>query len=172
MKDRSTERIHTDRLYLREITIEDTAAIYNIVKEHEVGKWLAASKGLSYEETEDYVKKLVEHWNQHQFGVWVVVNQLSEEIIGHCGLRFIEDTQDIEIMYLLNKNHWGKGYASEAAQAAIDFSNHTLNVNQLVARVRVMNGKSIKTLTSLGFHFVEERNYNGRVLSFYKKVLV
>ncbi|MGD7043190.1 GNAT family N-acetyltransferase [Jeotgalibacillus proteolyticus] len=171
MNESSNERIYTDRLYLRKITFEDTADIYKIVKEHEVGKWLAASKGLSFEETEEYVRKLVEHWNQHQFGVWVVVNQSSVEIIGHCGLRFIEDTQDIEIMYLLSKNHWGRGYASEAARAAIDFANHTLNVNQVAARVRVMNEKSIKTLTSLGFHFIEERNYNGRVLSFYEKVL-
>ena len=91
-----------------------------IVKKDEVGKWLASSKGMTKEETKIYVEKFVNHWNQYGFGVWAILDNVTKKIIGHCGLRYIDEKEeDIEIMYLLDPECWGKGYATEAANASI-----------------------------------------------------
>jgi len=151
--------------------IEDSNRIYEIVKHNEVGKWLAASKSMSYVETEQYVEKFVTHWKKEGFGIWVVINRLTDKVIGHCGLRYIDNTKDIELIYLLGKDDWGKGYATEAGQAVLDYGSQELKITQFHARVRINNHQSKHVLKKLGFEWINDRNYNGRCLSYYIKNL-
>ena len=90
--------IHTKRLFMRKPIIEDVDQFYSIVKEEAVGKWLAKSKGMSKEEAKDYIMQLISHWEQYGFGVWLIVNRNTGELLGHCGLRKIDATGEIEIM--------------------------------------------------------------------------
>ena len=48
--------------------------------------------------------QLISHWEQYGFGVWLLVNRNTGELLGHCGLRKIDETGEIEIMYLLDPN--------------------------------------------------------------------
>ncbi|WP_338259783.1 GNAT family N-acetyltransferase, partial [Bacillus anthracis] len=114
--------IHTKRLFMRKPLIEDVEQFYSILKEEAIGKWLAKSSGMSKEEAKDYVIQLISHWEQYDFGVWLLVNRNTGELLGHCGLRKIDETGEIEIMYLLDPEYWGNGYASEAAKASIQYA--------------------------------------------------
>ena len=50
--------------------------------------------------------QLISHWEQYGFGVWLLVNRNTGELLGHCGLRKIDETGEIEIMYLLDPEYW------------------------------------------------------------------
>lgn len=72
---------------------------------------------MTKEEAKIYVEKFVDHWNLYGFGVWAVLNKCTGEIIGHCGLRYVDQKEEeVEIMYLLDPASWGSGYATEAAK--------------------------------------------------------
>lgn len=94
--------MNTKRLYMRKPSLEDIDDFYQIVKKSEVGKWLAISRGMSLEETEQYIRKFIDHWDKNAFGVWLIFNHITEEMMGHCGLRYIAGTKEVEIMYLLD----------------------------------------------------------------------
>ena len=79
---------------------------------------------------------------QYGFGVWLLVNRNTGELLGHCGLRKIDETGEIEIMYLLDPEYWGNGYASEAAKASIQYAKEMMNVKRIIARVKVANENS------------------------------
>ncbi|WP_049119516.1 GNAT family N-acetyltransferase, partial [Bacillus cereus] len=73
-------------------------------------------------------------------------NSKTGKLLGHCGLRTVEETGEIEIMYLLDPEHWRNGYALEAAEASIKYAIETLNVTRIIARVKVANESSKKLL--------------------------
>ena len=160
--------IHTKRLLMRKPLIEDIDQFYSILKEEAVGKWLAKSRGMSKGEAKDYIIQLISHWEQYDFGVWLLVNRNTGELLGHCGLRKIDETGEIEIMYLLDPEHWRNGYALEAAEASIKYAIETLNVTRIIARVKVANESSKKLLRKLGFIYTHEVDHSGRLLSYFE----
>jgi ribosomal-protein-alanine N-acetyltransferase len=160
--------IRIKRIFMRKFTKEDINEFYEIVKKQEVGEWLGIGKGMSFEEAEGYVNKIIKHWTIHNFGVWAVTNESNKEIIGHCGLRYIDDTDDIEIIYLLDPKFWGKGLATEAGNVAVQYAFNSLKVDKLLARVRTNNSKSKNVINKLGFRFIGDREYDGRPLSYYE----
>ncbi|EJS45436.1 hypothetical protein ICE_05618 [Bacillus cereus BAG1X1-2] len=161
--------ITTDRLYLRKISLEDIDDIYSIVKKDMVGTWLAASRGMTKEETKVYVEKFIDHWNQYGFGVWAVLNKCTGEIIGHCGLRYVDQKEEeVEIMYLLDPEFWGRGYATEAAIASIQYATNSMEIKKLIARIKITNDKSKKVLETLGFQYTYDKDYQGKRLSHYE----
>lgn len=164
----SIEKIITDRLIMRKLTKDDIPAFYEIVKKNEVGKWLGIGKGMSFNEAEQYVNNFIKHWKSNEFGVWGLINKSDEKIMGHCGLRYIDNTEDIEIIYLLDPNYWGKGYATEAGNIAVELAFNTLKVKKLVARVRTNNSKSKKVIDKLGFTFIGDKEHDNRTLSYYE----
>lgn len=163
------QTIITERLYMRKLSLEDIDDMYGIVKKNAVGKWLAASKGMTKEETKIYVEKFANHWNQYGFGVWAVFNTCTGDMIGHCGLRYVDQqTKDVEIMYLLDPECWGRGYATEAAKASIQYATHSMKMKKLMARIKMTNDKSKKVLETLGFQFLYDKNDHGKQLSYYE----
>ncbi|PEY37557.1 GNAT family N-acetyltransferase [Bacillus cereus] len=160
--------IRTERLFMRKPILEDIDAFYQIVKNDEVGRWLAVSREMSKEETKQYVGKIIEHWNVNGFGVWFLFHKTTEELIGHCGLRYMDGTEDVEIMYLLDPKFWRNGYATEAAHASIQYAFHDLKVQKLTARIRITNEKSKNVLEKVGFTYTHDVNYDGRQLSYYE----
>ncbi|OJD53487.1 acetyltransferase [Bacillus sp. 4048] len=160
--------IHTKRLFMRKPIIEDVDQFYSILKEEVVGKWLAKSRGMSKEETNDYIRKLILHWEQHNFGVWLLFNSETGKLLGHCGLRKVDETGEIEIMYLLDPEYWGNRYASEAAEASIQYAKETMNVKRIIARVKVVNENSKKLLRKLGFTYTHDVDHSGRLLSYFE----
>lgn len=166
--ENSQLNINTQRILMRKPSTKDIKEFYEILKKNDVGQWLGIGKGMSFKEAEQYVNQIIKHWKQHNFGVWALINQSTEEMMGHCGLRYIDDTKDIEIIYLLDPKFWGNGYATEAGNAAKQFASNYLNIQNLIARVRTNNSKSKKVIDKLGFKFICDRDYNGRSLSYYK----
>ncbi|MGH0777677.1 GNAT family N-acetyltransferase [Bacillus cereus] len=160
--------IHTKRLFMRKPLIEDVEQFYSILKEEVVGKWLAKSRVMSKGEAKDYIIQLISHWEQYDFGVWLLVNRNTGKLLGHCGLRKIDETGEIEIMYLLDPEYWGNGYASEAAKASIQYAKEMMNEKRIIARVKVENENSKKLLRNLGFTYTHDVNHSGRLLSYFE----
>jgi ribosomal-protein-alanine N-acetyltransferase len=163
-----TEEISTERIFMRKFKKEDMDEFYEIVKKHEVGEWLGLGKGMSFEESEDYINRIIKHWTLHNFGVWAVTHKSNKEILGHCGLRYINNTEDIEIIYLLDPVFWRKGIATEAGNAAVQYAFNILKIDKLLARIRPNNNRSKNVINKIGFKFIGDRKYDDRILSYYE----
>jgi [ribosomal protein S5]-alanine N-acetyltransferase len=162
------EEINTDRVSLRKFNKGDAEEFYEIVKKHEVGEWLGLGKGMTFNESENYLNMILHHWSKHNFGVWAVINKFSKDMMGHCGLRYMTDTNDVELIYLLDPKFWGQGIATEAGEAVVQYAFHSLNVDTLYTRVRINNSRSKNVIKKLGFTFIENKELDGRILSHYK----
>lgn len=96
------------------------------------------------------VEVMVAHWRTHGFGMWVVEDKATGAFGGECGLRWVEDGSEVELSYGLYPRYRGRGLATEAARAALDFGADTLGLERIVAFSRGDNRVSHHVLEKLG----------------------
>ena len=95
-----------------------------------------------------------DHWRQHGFGQWVVEIPGEASFIGVVGLARIayqaHFTPAVEIAWRLARAYWDKGYASEAARAALDYGFGELALAEIVAVTTPANLRSRRVMERLG----------------------
>jgi len=103
----------TPRLRFRRFTPNDLHALAAIRADADVMKYIGAGRPESIEEAQLVLNKLMAHWSRHGFGPWALVDKTDQNLIGWCGLKYLEQTADVEIAYGLAKCYWGNGLATE-----------------------------------------------------------
>lgn len=87
-----------------------------------VMKFLSNTRSL--EETKQFVEKTINRYEQHgyNFGLWATIYKPDNRFIGRCGIKPLDDKcSELEMAYLLAKEYWGIGLATEAAVAIQDY---------------------------------------------------
>ena len=96
----------------------------------------------------------------HKLQYWPVFLRGSGEFVGCCGLHpYNLEKQTFELGYHLCPEFWGKGFAMEAAQAAISYAFRTLGLSGIYAGHHPDNINSKRILENLGFHYIREELY-------------
>lgn len=150
-------RIETERLYLRPFDIEkDLAAYADIMGENEVGKWLPKGEGHTLEETERFMNYIIKHWEKYNYGIWAVVDKETGCLLGHCGLNFVKDLSETEVLYAFGKHARGKGYATEAANASLKYAFEGLDFDHIIALAKTLNKASINVIEKLGLKYIKD----------------
>ena len=85
--------------------------------------------------------------------VYAITKADNGAFLGCCGIEPHEDGRTVELGYWLGEPHWNQGYATEAAQSLTDMVFRTRDVDQIDARVRVMNIASRRVIQKCGFQF-------------------
>ena len=132
--------LSTDRLRLREITPADLPFLHRIFGDEECMRYYPGIK--TFDETESWFRRLAfDSYTNHGFGLWAVVDRKSGALLGDCGITLQETSAGLEpeIGYHLWRDHWGKGYAVEAATACRDHALQTLGLARIVSVVRPDN---------------------------------
>ncbi len=95
----------------------------------------------------------VRRWLESAWGVW---ERESGELVGDCSLSFDDGFQEWELSYGFRRNRWGRGYATEAADACVRHGFETLRLEKIVADVDPANTASAHVLEKLGFRLAGE----------------
>lgn len=117
-------RIETERLVLREFEPRDAPSV-TFYADPDVMRFIPRG-AWKREDVEDGFLRMVDHrhaqWQSVGFGMWAIELKRSGAVIGHCGLQRLENGDEIEVYYLLDKPYWNQGIATEAARAALAFA--------------------------------------------------
>ena len=134
--------LKTQRLILRQFTMEDTDALLPILGDSETMVYYPHP--FSRDEIEAFVRKQLTRYAESGHGKWAMLLKTTGELIGDCGLALqeVETSKCIEVGYNLHKNHWHNGYATEAARACIRFGFYKLCAKQVISMVRPENRPS------------------------------
>ncbi len=137
----------TERLLLRPVWNEDAAALTKAICDEAIVRNLAnAPWPYTMADARAFIA-IDHHERTPNFMIIRRTNGLSE-LIGSCGLAYYED--GIEIGYWIARQHWGLGYASEAARAVLEIA-HSLGHKQICAGYFADNPASGHVLRKLGF---------------------
>ena len=151
----------TDRLVLRGFTHQDVDALHDVLSERDVHRYFPRTDPPTREQVEIVIADQLAHWEKHQCGWWAVLLRENGKLIGWCGLQFLPEFDEIEVAYLVGKPYWGKGLATEAARAAVQFGFQSRALERIVALASVENGASQRVIQKLGMTLVEQLNIWG-----------
>ncbi len=100
------------------------------------------------EVSKEAFRNMLDHWHDHNFGVWAIRLKTSNEIIGFGGLsyRMYGDEEKLNLGYRFDKDSWGQGYATELALHSIEYCFRNLQEEKIFALVRPKHLASIKVL--------------------------
>jgi RimJ/RimL family protein N-acetyltransferase len=164
----SIPEIETARLRLRGFSPEDLDALCQVFGDPEVMKYISGGKPRTREATREGLLRSIEGWRKRGFGLWAVVEKASGRMVGYCGLTYLEDTPEIEVAYGLAQFAWGKGFASEAAWASLEFGFNELKLERIVAVVNPSNLASRRVLEKLGMKYTKNVRHYGADLMYYE----
>lgn len=149
--------IETERLLLRMIHADDLDHLAALLSDPDVVKYVGDGKPSGRDEAERALESIIRHWHTHGFGRWAVIEKHTGEFIGFGGLRSLFGTP--EVVYHLAKAHWGHGYATEVAQAALRFGFEVRGYDRIVAITKPPNTASIHVMDKLGMRFEKNARY-------------
>lgn len=152
IQDEPLTMIQTERLILRNWKDADLEAFAKINACPHVCEFFP--KRLTQEESDMLAGDLMIHFEEHGYGLFAVEIKETGDFIGFTGLN-IPDFEApfmpaVEIGWRLAYQHWGKGYATEAAQAAKEYAFNELGLRELVAFTVPQNIRSQRVMEKIG----------------------
>lgn len=155
--------VETDRLILRELTPEDFNDLYEISRQPAVAKFIDSgeNKETEFAKLTAYITYV---YGFYGFGLWGVFHRSAGKLIGRCGieLQTINDKTEIMLSYLLHRDYWGQGLASESCRAVFDYARNELDIHRIVAVIDKTNNRSLRTASRLGMTKEESIRYQDR----------
>jgi RimJ/RimL family protein N-acetyltransferase len=148
--------IETERLLLRPWRpAEDVDALSAVNADPAVMRWVTPNRPLRREETAEQVDRIVRHWDEHGFGLWAVTpRDDGAACIGFAGLAipsFLPAVLPaVEVGWRLAPEWWGRGLATEAAQASVRHGFEALGLRSIVSIIDGRNERSLRVAEKLG----------------------
>ncbi len=150
----------TDRLLHRAMTPDDAPLFYALNSHPDVMRYTGEPPLGSLEEARDALANYPD-FEREGFGRWGCVLKETGELIGFCGLKRLHDYGVVDVGFRFLPEHWGKGLATEACVASLDFGFNTLGLTSIAAFVLPENAASIRVLEKTGMRHVGSVNYDG-----------
>lgn len=149
-------QLETSRLILREMTDDDFTALHAILSDPETMQHYP--KPYDDAGVRRWINWCRDSYAKHGFGLWAVILKESGEFIGDCGISMqpIHGEWLPEIGYHIRKDHWRKGYASEAAAECIRYAFEQCGFPKVYSYMKHTNVASYSTAMKNGMSFVEE----------------
>ena len=147
-----TENIlETERLVLQRWTSADCDALFEILSDARVARFIADGKPFTREKTAEFLAWAEKYERENNFCRWKVIEKSSGNVIGSCGFANPAGSPEIELGFLFAPQSRGKGYATEIAAAATSYGFGKLGFRQIIAMTDLENAASHRVLEKIGF---------------------
>ncbi len=141
--------LETERLLLREFRESDADAYAEMLGDAEVMRFLGG-RPLPRAEAWRNMAMVIGHWHLRGYGFWAVEERASGEMVGRVGCWYPEGWPGLEVGRTLCRQFWGRGYATEAARASLEYAFTRLNQTHVISLIAPDNAASIRVAERLG----------------------
>ena len=153
--------LKTQHLSLRPLRPEDAQVLLRIYQTEGVLQYFPNPIPPPLEKVQKFIAGQEKHWIEHGYGNWGILPKGESQIIGWAGLQYLPELNETEVGYLLNRPYWGKGYATEAAHASLQFGFEHFDFPEIIALVHPDNAGSLKVAAKCGLIVAEHKVYWG-----------
>ena len=157
-----TPIIETDRLIMRGWLDSDREPYVALNADPVVMEHFPSTVGSQH--TNEHVDRIIGQWETRGYSHWAVEVKGGAPFIGWVGLTepgwLLSGERCVEIGWRLAKEHWGHGYAPEAARAALGFGFEVLGLDEIVAFTTTTNLKSQRVMQKIGMRHDPARDFD------------
>jgi len=154
--DGSQSVLETERLVLRRLQVSDVDALVSLWCDPDVTEFMGGARDaerlrlLFLEGAADPFAEI--------YDLWPLIEKASGTVIGHCGLldKTVDGCQEIELVYVIEKDSWGQGYATEIARALRDHAFMALGLTRLISLIEPRNAASERVAQKVGMRLEKE----------------
>jgi RimJ/RimL family protein N-acetyltransferase len=140
--------IETERLRLRPLTTADVDAFVALHQDERVNRFVGA---YTHRQALTRLSAIERQWATRGHGLCAVELRSTGEFLGRCGLQYWRQFDEVEAGWTLRAEAWGRGYATEAARAAVEWGFERLGLTSVTAMIRPGNTASERVAERLGF---------------------
>ena len=155
--------IETERLILREVLSTDVEGMFELDSDPKVHKFLGNRPITELEQAKKIIDFLRQQYKERGIARWAVIHKETNEFMGWSGIKLLNESEQMngfyevyELGYRLIPKFWGKGYATESAQAWVDYMFNETEVTSLYAAADIPNKGSVNVLQKVGFKITNE----------------
>ena len=148
--------LETARLKLRLFAESDLDALAAMYADAETMRYIGEGKTFNRGETWRAISSMLGHWLLRGYGMWAIESKGTGEMIGRAGFIFPEGWPGFELGWMVAKQYWGRGYATEAAAAALEYAHNELDKPRVISLIRRDNLPSIRVAEKIGARFDSE----------------
>lgn len=148
--------LETPRLALVPFAPADRAALHRVFTDAHVRRYLLDDALVGLDWVDDEIAASAGRFAEGGAGLWSVRERGAAEIIGFTGFRPFFDPPELQLLYALLPEHWGRGLATEAARAAVAHAFGVLDFSRVVAAADRPNEPSIRVVKRLGMRLERE----------------
>jgi ribosomal-protein-alanine N-acetyltransferase len=161
--------LETERLIARKWVIEDAEAAFSIYGDPEVMRFLGSGQPPeNVEKMGESLSRIIERDKDSVYGSWALELKETGEVVGAVLLKPLPESKNIEVGWHLAQRHWGKGYATEAARAAVAYG-FELGLDTIYAVVFPENTRSLAVTSRLGMEPMgRSTDYYGKELELFQ----
>ena len=154
--------LETERLYLREFTLEDTDFILELINSPEWIDMIGDRKVKTPKDARQYLEKgAILSYAVNGFGISMVVIKDTDIPIGTCGIIRRTNLEHCDIGFAFLRQFTGQGYAFEIADAVMKYAREVLLIEKIVAITIQRNTRSIHLLKKIGMHYKKNFRMEG-----------
>jgi RimJ/RimL family protein N-acetyltransferase len=157
----------TERLLLRKPKLGDAKALHKAYGDPEVMQYIGTGETGTLEQTREWIKRATARWKADGFGAFVIEH--DGVVVGRSGflvwnpdtwengtVKEFGDDAAVELGWLLAREPWGNGYATEAATACRDYAFKELKLRRLISLIAPGNDRSVKVAERIGERYVRD----------------
>lgn len=163
----------TERTIIREMTVDDLPAMYELYSDEAVAKW--AEPLYEYEKELEFTKAYIENvYSFYGYGLWLVFDRKTGELIGRAGIsvREIDGEKRCELGYIIRGDRQRQGIGFEVCTAVIEYAADCLMIDELWLCIEKDNIASAGLGKKLGFTLYGSSVCDGKDCCLYRKKLI
>ena len=165
--------LETESLILRPLELSDAEAFFEMDSNPLVHKYLWNNPVTNIEEIHTIIAMIKQQYLDNSIGRFAMILKETNQFIGWAGLKYNTKLVNnknhfYDIGYRLNENFWGKGYASQASFAWLDYGFNTMNIQKMTAAAHTDNTASNRILQKIGLKMTEDYLENGVYWNWYE----
>lgn len=146
--------LETKRLILRKLSIEDVEDLYSYSCNQEIYQYVAWEPHNTKSDTVKFIEFALSQYENYKVIPWGIENKENRKLIGTIDFSSWQPKHHIaEIGYMLSQDYWGKGIATEAANAVIQFGFNHMDLVRIQAKCFVDNKSSARVMEKTGMTF-------------------
>lgn len=150
--------IETPRLLIRAWQDDDRPALERMVADSEMMRFLTSGRAWRADEVDELLERQARHMANHGFCMGPMVLRATGEVIGVAGLQPLDLPGEVELGWWVWKDHWGKGYATEAGAALVEYGFSVRGLPRLHAVIDPENIASIRVAERLGLRYAGRKS--------------
>ena len=160
--------ITTSRLSLRPVAAEDLEELHRLWTDPEVRKYIWDGVAMTREEAAQLIDLSIHYFGKLRHGLWSMTPIGEAGIVGFCGFWYFRDPPEPELIYGLLPAYWGRGLATEAASAMIQYGFDQLSFDSIVGSTDAANAESTRVMERAGMTLIKRATVAGLDTIYYE----